>query len=55
MKNIKIPIKKVDNKYSQTTAAEKEFKAAFRRKADEAKNDAVNEALANDFPELLAA
>jgi hypothetical protein len=34
---------------------EKEFKAAFRRKADEAKNDAVEEALANDFPELLAA
>ena len=36
MKNIKIPIKKVDNKYSQTTAAEKEFKAAniIRRRPD---------------------
>lgn len=40
---------------AQLKQKEKEFKAAFRRKADEAKNDAVNEALANDFPELLAA
>jgi alkyl hydroperoxide reductase subunit AhpC len=40
---------------AQLKQQEKEFKAAFRRKADEAKNDAVNEALANDFPDSLAA
>ena len=34
---------------------EKKFRAAFRQRANEAKNDAVNEALANDSPDSLAA
>lgn len=40
---------------AQLKQKEKEFRAAFRKKADEAKNDASNEALANDEPDSLAA
>jgi hypothetical protein len=40
---------------AQLKQQEQEYKAAFRKKADEAKNDAVNEALANDAPDSLAA